>query len=194
LEQVDHRQLAVQEIDAVYRLAYYLCDKSQEAEDAVQETYLRAFNARSNFKLTEYGVRPWLFKILHNVIRARAIKQHRQPSLMGDLDEAVGADGPADEQPLTDVGKIDWDSVDERLKNAIGDLPVSHRTVFLLCAVENLKYREIADIVALPLGTVTTQIYRARATLAARLASLAAEQGIIPSNKIHSQEIDPPRQ
>ncbi len=183
----------MREIDAVYRLAYYLCDKAQEADDAVQETYLRAFNAGAEFKLTEHGIRPWLFKILHNVIRARANRQQREPSLKGDFDETAGAGGPVDERPISEVGMIDWETVDERLKKAINDLPVSYRAVFLLCAVENLKYREIAEIVGLPLGTVMTQIYRARATLAVRLASLAAEQGMGPSSKVHSQEIDPPR-
>ncbi len=71
-------------------------------------------------------------------------------------------------------------------------LLLHHQIQRLGIRLDVIEYREIADIVALPLGTVKTQIYRARTTLALRLASLAAEQGIIPANK-NSQEIDPPR-
>ncbi len=192
MEQVEHRQLALQELDAVYRLAYFLCNRAQEADDAVQETYLRAFKGGADFKLSEHGIRPWLFKILHNVISARAIKEHRQPALVSDFDHTPGDKDFHNETPVTEVSKIDWENVDERMKRAIGDLPLSYRSVFLLCAVEDLKYREIAEIVGLPLGTVMTQIYRARATLAVRLASLGAEHGLSSHKKTHSKEIDPP--
>jgi len=192
LDQVEHRQLALQELDAVYRLAYFLCNQAQEADDAVQETYLRAFKAGAEFKLSEHGIRPWLFKILHNVIIARATRENRQPASVGDFDHTASGDSFDREMSVTEVSKIDWETVDDRMKSAIGDLPLSYRSVFLLCAVEELKYREIADIVGLPVGTVMTQMYRARATLAVRLASLAAEHGMAPDRKTHSKEIDPP--
>ncbi len=192
LEQEEYRRLALLELDAVYRLAYFLCGQAHEADDAVQETYLRAFKAGDQFKLSEHGLRPWLFKILHNVISARAIRERRQPSADSDLDNPPVQSHLDAEAPVTQVSKIDWDSIDERMKRAIADLPLSYRSVFLLCAVEDLKYREIAGIVGLPVGTVMTQIYRARALLAVRLASLAAEHGLSPHMKTHSKEIDPP--
>ncbi len=192
LDQERHRQLALQELDAVYRLAYFLCNQPQEADDAVQETYLRAFKGGADFKLGEHGIRPWLFKILHNVITARATKEHRQPALSSDFAHTASDEDFDKETPVTEVSKIDWETVDERMKSAIADLPLSYRSVFLLCAVEELKYREIAQVVGLPVGTVMTQMYRARAALAVRLTSLAAEHGLSRHTKTQSKEIDPP--
>ncbi len=192
MEQEEHRQLALQELDAVYRLAYFLCNQAQEADDAVQETYLRAFKAGAEFTLSEHGIRPWLFKILHNVITARATKEQRQPTLVSDFDHTASEKNIDKEPPVTEVSKIDWEAVDERMKSAIADLPLSYRSVFLLCAVEELKYREIAEVVGLPVGTVMTQMYRARGALAVRLASLAAEHGLSTHKKTQSKEIDPP--
>ena len=67
LKSNDFRQLAVEEMDAVYRMAFHLTRHPDEAADLVQETYLRALKAESGFELRERGIRPWLFKILHNV-------------------------------------------------------------------------------------------------------------------------------
>lgn len=192
MEQAEYRRLAIAELDAVYRLAFFLCDHAQEADDAVQETYLRAFKSGDGFELTAHGLRPWLFKILHNVINARANRESRQPPAAPDIANVV-ADGHFEaDAPITEVARIDWECIDERMKRAIADLPRSYRSVFLLCAVEELKYREIAEVVGLPIGTVMTQMYRARAALSVRLASLAGEHGMSPRRKTHSKEIDPP--
>lgn len=198
MEPGEYRRLAIAEIDAVYRLAYYLCNQAHEADDAVQETYLRAFKAGDGFTLTEHGLRPWLFRILHNVVIARGAKQKQQPSLMSEFD-GIAQGGSHDEHPAPmGATGIDWEHIDERLKRAIGELPLSYRTAFLLCAVEDLKYREIAEIMEAPIGTIMTHIFRARATLAARLQGLAAEHGLPAERKfafrksIHPPEGSPP--
>mgnify|MGYP002624417065 FL=1 len=68
--------------------------------------------------------------------------------------------------------------MDDRLKKAIADLPEHYRVVLLLWAVEGLKYREVAEVIDVPLGTVMSRLYRARAILSEQLADLASEQGI----------------
>jgi RNA polymerase sigma-70 factor (ECF subfamily) len=77
----------------------------------------------------------------------------------------------------SELSSLNWETVDERLKHAIGELPLPQRTVFLLCAVEGLRYRDIADIAGIPVGTVMSRLYKARQVLSARLAALSAEQG-----------------
>src|SRR5262252_137607 len=72
-------QLALEHLDAVYRVAMSLARNSAEAEDLVQETYLRALKAADTFELREYGIKPWLFRILHNIHVARATRESRQP-------------------------------------------------------------------------------------------------------------------
>ncbi len=167
------------EMDAVYRMAMHLARHPQDAADLVQETYLKAFRAAHSFQLQDgKGVRPWLFKILHNNFYSRLEQQRREPTLGDDLPEpsAVGAvDQPA---PAWDLEHLDWEQVDDRLKAAIDQLPLHYRQVLLLWAVEGLKYREIADILGVALGTVMSRLHRARVQLSEQLADLAAERGL----------------
>ena len=76
------------------------------------------------------------------------------------------------------LATLDWEQVDDRLKKAIDQLPEHYRQVLLLWAVEGLKYREVADVLDVPLGTVMSRLYRARAILSEQLAPLAGEHGI----------------
>jgi RNA polymerase sigma-70 factor (ECF subfamily) len=178
LNRTQFRELALAEMDAVYRMAYHLARNPDEAADLVQETYLRALRASHTFQLRDAGIRPWLFKILHNVFYTRLDQQRRQPSSTSDLQyDAVDATAGR-EPPAWDLASLDWQYVDERLKHAIEQLPEHYREVLLLWAVEELKYREIADILGVPLGTVMSRLYRARAILAQQLGELAQEQGM----------------
>ena len=171
------RKLVLAELDAVYRLAYHLARQPQEAEDFVQETYLRAFKSADSYRASEYGVRPWLFKILHNVIHTRLSQELRQREVLDELGHQH-VSVPSEAAPVPDLSHIDWERIDERLKAAIGELPLAQRTAFLLCAVEDMTYREIAEVTEVPIGTVMSRLYRARTVLAERLASLATERGL----------------
>ncbi len=183
-------KLALAEVDAVHRLAFHLCRSHHEAEELVQETYLRAVRSADSFTLGDAGVRPWLFTILHNVLHTRRVKDRRERLLL----RAARAPGIPDssappEQPAAAAGSpsvagggpstlVDWDQLDERLCRAIRGLPVPHRTVFLLSAVEDLKYREIAAVVGCPVGTVMSRLARARAALAGQLRDVAADHNM----------------
>jgi RNA polymerase sigma-70 factor, ECF subfamily len=176
--QDDVRKLLVGELDAVFRLAYDLCARHQEAEDAVQETYLRAFKAAHTFHLTEFGPRPWLFKILHNVIFSRISANLRESVSIAQMQhEGTPTNSQETENSHPSLAHLRWDSIDERLKHAIQSLPLPARTTLLLCAVEGLKYREIAEVMEVPVGTVMSRLYRARADVAAVLGAYAREQG-----------------
>ena len=174
------------EFDAVYRMAYHLSRREEEAADLAQETYLRAFSAEAGFELRDCGIRPWLFRILHNVFYSRVSKAARGPMLSEDLSEQVdsGAASPDGEGEVAwDLASLDWEQVDDRLKNAIAKLQPAYREVLLLWAIEGLKYREIADVLGVALGTVMSRLYRARALLSEELASLAAEHRIKSDGK-----------
>jgi RNA polymerase sigma-70 factor (ECF subfamily) len=171
------RQLALDQMDAVYRMAFHLARNAEDASDLTQETYLRALRAEKTFELRERGVRPWLFKILHNTFYTRVSREQRQPTATESLDHHAG-DGNLDDAPSWDLASLDWEQIDERLKKAILDLPDHYREVLLLWAVEGLRYREVADVLDVPLGTVMSRLYRARAILSEQLADLAAESGI----------------
>lgn len=169
-EPADFRRLVLAELPAVHRLAVHLTRSRERADDLVQETYLRAFRSAGTFRTTEFGPRPWLFKILHNAWRSRLAQKN--PVAAGEeLTDNAAAPEPV---PLD----LDWDQVDERLKRAIERLPDNFRDVLLLWAVEGLKYREVADITGVPIGTVMSRLFRARQLLMQELAELAAERRI----------------
>jgi RNA polymerase sigma-70 factor (ECF subfamily) len=182
-------QILLHEVDSIHRLACRLCQDIHEAEDLVQETYLHALKASHTYKPGEYGVRPWLFKILHNVLHTRRTRDHRGRRALRQL---------LQEQPIQQTFapavleivrgdarevRIDWETVDERLLWAIRLLPVPHRTVFLLVAVEDLKYREVAEIVGAPVGTVMSRLSRARTALIGQLKDLAIERNLQPKDR-----------
>lgn len=179
MDPAEFRELAMAEIDAVYRMAMHLARHPDDAADLVQETYLKALGAERRFELQDgKGVRPWLFKILHNNFYSRVQKRRREPTLGDDLPPTT-VDSEVDAPPPAwDLEHMDWEQVDDRLKQAIDDLPEHYREVLLLWAVEGLKYREIAGVLGVAIGTVMSRLYRARTQLSEKLGDLAAEYGI----------------
>ncbi|MHC4696394.1 MAG: sigma-70 family RNA polymerase sigma factor [Planctomycetota bacterium] len=169
--------IALPHLDAVYRMARTLCHDQVEAEDLAQETFSRAFRGFDAFELREYGARPWLLRILHNVFYTAKGKQRRDPTQLADIDfdcfehEPSGGTG----EPVS-ADTIDWDQVDEELKLEINRLQPEYRTVLLLWAIEELSYKEIADACDCPIGTVMSRLYRARQILGRRLHGYAREQ------------------
>src|SRR5438876_1072007 len=89
-------KLALEHMDLLYRVARRLARDSSAAEDLVQETYLRAFRARESFDLQEFGIRPWLLRIMHNLHLSRVGREQRQPQLIADdqLDSAPDTASP----------------------------------------------------------------------------------------------------
>jgi RNA polymerase sigma-70 factor, ECF subfamily len=170
--------LALEHLDATYRLALQLVRHPDDAGDLVQETYLKALRVADRFQEHGGGIRPWLFKILHNVFYTRLSQARRGPVALEELDGAADEAPPPDEAgPARDLSSLDWEHVDERLKSAIHHLRPEYRTVLLLWAVEGMKYREIAEIQEIPIGTVMSRLHRARAILAGQLTDLAEETG-----------------
>jgi len=178
---VDRRafeKLAMGHLDAVFRMALQLARNEADATDLVQETYLRALRASDRFEERAGGVRAWLFRILHNVFFSEVERTRRRPIAMegaGERDPDPGA-APDEAQPAWDLASLNWEHVDERIKGAIGRLRPEFREVLLLWAVEGLKYREISEIVEVPIGTVMSRLHRARATLAGDLREFREER------------------
>ena len=157
----EFENLALGEIDALDRVARVMAGSVPEAEDLVQETYLRALRAFESFELREAGIRPWLLQIMRNLFRDRISASRRQP---------VSMDGEAmDALPADDVGGMPWDGgnlVADEIREAMGRLPEEYRTVLTLWAVEELSYKDIAQVMNLPIGTIMSRLHRARKRLA----------------------------
>ncbi len=165
-------------LDSVYRMARRLAHDNAEAEDLVQDTFVRAFRAFDRFELREFGVKPWLFKILHNTFYTHRGRNRRQPILLDDVsfDQFAGESGAASE--AEGIENIDWDAIDEELKEAVEALQPEYRLVLLLWSFEDLSYKEIADVCDCPVGTVMSRLYRARQQLGDRLTEFAKRRNI----------------
>jgi RNA polymerase sigma-70 factor (ECF subfamily) len=170
-------KLAVAELDPLYRMAMHLVGDPDAAADLVQETFLRALRPEVRFRLGERGIRPWLFKILHNIFFSRTEQRRHQPVALID-DNIANARGEraAREMVGDNLASMNWELVDARLKATVDALPIEQRLVMLLWAVEGLKYREIADLMGVPIGTIMSRLFRARESMALTLAPMAAER------------------
>lgn len=172
-------------LDAVHRMALQLARNDAMAADLVQETLLRAWRAVDRFEERPGGFKAWLFRILHNTFFSELERVRRQPTSIDPTSGVAGSrppgrgaepEQPDEPTPAWDLASLDWEHVDERLKAALDELRPEFREVLLLWAVEGLKYREIAGILEVPIGTVMSRLHRARALLTAELQELAEER------------------
>ncbi len=175
----DFEKLAVEQLEMLYRIACRLTRDSTSAEDLVQETYLRALRARESFSLQEFGIRPWLLRIMHNLYLSRAEREKRQPASM-DQDQLDSAGQTAATQAaLPPLSPGSFEGMDDRLVRALNQLPVEYQTVMILWAVDELSYKEIAEAEGVPIGTVMSRLHRARQRLSEQLRDYAAKERII---------------
>jgi len=171
----EFEKMALEQTDLLYRLARRLTHDQLRAEDLVQETFLRAFKARNTFRLEEYGIRPWLVRILHNLHFSRSDREKKQPKAFEE--SALDAVSPG--QNTSPIDLTSFDAMDERLVHALEHLPEEYKEVLLLWAVEEFSYKEIAQSLDVPIGTVMSRLHRARARLSEQLKDYAKEEGIL---------------
>ncbi len=151
-------ELAMPLFDSLYNFARWLVHNSNDAEDLVQETYLKALRSFASFQ-PGTNFRAWMFRILKNTFLSSCSKLERRMTVALDSEE----DGPelAVENETPETILMDRSSF-QRVQSAIDDLPVHHRETLLLCEVEEMSYQEIAGILSIPIGTVMSRLARAR--------------------------------
>ena len=150
---------ALPHLDAAYNLARWLSRSPEDAQDIVQDAMLRAFRAFDGFRGGD--IKPWLLAIVRNCWRnasADARRNRHQP-LPQDHEGALAADAPDPEAAAADA------SQSRRLNDVIALLPNEYREVLILREMEDMSYREIADVTGIPIGTVMSRLARARAAL-----------------------------
>lgn len=180
---------ALPHLDAVYRFALRLSGSIADAEDLVQETYLRAYKAWDQF---ERGTKAksWLFTICRNVFLRRRERAQRHDEIVAESADRAGP-GPSLVNPVwvstlgADPEGDFFDSiVDERILEAIADLPEEYRTALVLSDIEGMPYAEIADMIDVPVGTVKSRLFRGRRRLQKVLYDHAVEMGYIPASTL----------
>ena len=161
----------------IFNLAFRLTDDRAEAENVTQETFLRAYAALSRSR-TDLAFKPWLFQIAVNLCRDWARK--KRPAAFSDLaqeDEFAPEEEIKDESPLL-LEQVEEREMEQALARAVAGLPEIYRAVVTLRYTEDLAYEEIAAVLKLPVNTVRTHLFRAKATLRQSLAEwTSASQG-----------------
>jgi RNA polymerase sigma-70 factor (ECF subfamily) len=167
------RAAALPYLDDVYSLARYLLRDAHDAEDAVQECYLRAFRHFGTFR--GGPIKPWLLAILRNVCRAEYARRNASLVVASGEDDAaeqtsegLWSDPPSPEAET--LRRFDAAAV----QALIARLPEPFRETLVLREINDLSYREIADVIGMPVGTVMSRLARGRALL--RTAWLAEEK------------------
>jgi RNA polymerase sigma-70 factor (ECF subfamily) len=175
----EFEKLALEQIDTLYRMARRLCGRAGGAEDLVQETYLRALSASGKFQLEEFGIRPWLLRIMHNLHITRMGRNQRQPQALDESQlDTAGFAAAAVEFAAGETADL-FEGMDEQLAAALEELPPEYQQVMLLWAVEDLSYKEIAIVMDVPIGTVMSRLHRARQKLSTQLHDYAQRNRLI---------------
>jgi RNA polymerase sigma-70 factor (ECF subfamily) len=167
------REAALPHLDDVYTLARYLLRNASDAEDAVQECYLRALKHFDSYRGP--AMKPWLFAILRNVCRAEYARRSNAPSAaIDDTPETADQTPLWREEQQTPEAEMIRDRDASAIRRMVDALAEPFKETFVLREINNLSYREIADAVGAPVGTVMSRLARARAML--RSAWLAEQE------------------
>jgi RNA polymerase sigma-70 factor (ECF subfamily) len=151
-------ELAMPLLDSLYNFARWLAQNSNDAEDLVQETYLKALRSFGSFQQGT-NFRAWIFRILRNTFLSSRSRLDRCMTVAIDSED----ESPALPQTFTTPESLLIErSNNDAVRCAIAQLPVIFREVILLCDVEEASYREIAEILSIPIGTVMSRLARAR--------------------------------
>jgi RNA polymerase sigma-70 factor (ECF subfamily) len=158
-------ELAIPLFDQLYNFAHWLTRNRNEAEDLVQETYVKGLRGFSSFQLGT-NFRAWMYRILRNTFLTSRTGLKATMTLPLDLEED-GLELPV-ESATPETILIERTNY-RTIQGAIDGLPIHFREILLLCDVEEMSYQEIAETLSIPMGTVMSRLSRARKTLRTNL-------------------------
>ena len=192
-DQAQFAELAMEHMGSLYTAALRMTRNPADAEDLVQETYLKAYRAFGTFQAGT-NLKAWLYKILTNTFinSYRSRKRRPEQTELDDVEdlylyrrlgglEAATAGRSAEEEVLEHFTESD-------VKAAIEALPEQFRMAVLLADVEGFSYKEIAEILDVPVGTVMSRLFRGRKALQKSLRDYAAGQGVVPAEMPEAPE------
>jgi RNA polymerase sigma factor (sigma-70 family) len=170
------REAALPHLDDVYTLARYLLRDKADADDAVQECYLRALHHFDSYRGP--AMKPWLLAILRNVCNAEFARRATQHATSTAAPEDNTTDEPLWQEPqASPEPELIRDRDGEAIRRLIAALPPAFREAVVLRDINNLSYRDIAEVAGVPVGTVMSRLARARSMLR---AAWNAQEGAAP--------------
>jgi RNA polymerase sigma-70 factor (ECF subfamily) len=169
-KQARFEELVMPHLDAAYNLARWLTRNEHDAQDIVQEAFLRAYKFFNGFRGS--NPRSWLLSIVRNATY-NWLEKNRRKELIVLFDEEVHGADNAHSDPITPLlRELDHD----RVREAIEELPVEYREMMVLRELEGFSYKELSELAQVPIGTVMSRLSRARKQLHTRLSQLTREE------------------
>jgi RNA polymerase sigma-70 factor (ECF subfamily) len=186
-DQANFEREALQYSRQLYSAAMRMARNPADAEDLVQETYLKAYRAYDTFE-EGTNLKAWLYRILTNTYINKYRKESRRPSEtdLGDVEDLylyrrLGSEDTADVSRTTEDRVLDG-LVESDIKAAVEELPENFRMPVLLADLEGFSYKEIAEILDIPIGTVMSRLHRGRKAMQKRLWEFASKRGLLPED------------
>jgi RNA polymerase sigma-70 factor, ECF subfamily len=177
--------------EALYRTAFRLTRNKPQAEDLVQETYLRAWRSLSRLHGPS-SVQPWMFRILRTVFIDQLRRESKRPKLVTDVEKMLAASEQLSLPEVSDLkDRRNLDEVfDQEILSAMTELPDEERLALLFQVVGGLSYREVSEAMECPIGTVMSRIHRAKRWLRRRLAAYDKSYGIVRATALEEEQRD----
>lgn len=184
---------AMQYAPQLFATALRMTRNRADAEDLVQETFLKGWRAFDSYQQGT-NLRAWLFRIMTNTFINKYNSQQRRPQET-ELDEVeelylFRRMGAFDQSKMTHSAEDQMLELftDEEVKNAIEELPETFRIPVLLSDVEGFSYKEIAEMLEVPIGTVMSRLHRGRKAMQKMLYEYAKERGLVDESRLDPQE------
>jgi len=184
-DQADFERDAMQYTRQLYSAAMRMTRNPSDAEDLVQETFLKAYRAYHTFE-EGTNLKAWLYRILTNTYINKYRKESRRPSEvdLGAVEDLylyrnIGSDESVEAARTTEERVLDG-LVESDIKKAVEDLPENFRLPVLLADLEGFSYKEIAEILDIPIGTVMSRLHRGRKAMQKSLWEYAVNRGLVP--------------
>lgn len=171
----------------LYSAALRMTRNPSDAEDLVQETYLKAYRAYGSFE-EGTNLKAWLYRILTNTFINKYRSDSRRPKQteLGDIEDLymyrrIGGGDSAEASRSAEDRVLDG-LVESDIKLAVEELPENFRLPVLLADLEGFSYKEIAEILDIPIGTVMSRLHRGRKAMQKRLWEFAGQRGLLPDD------------